>query len=503
MKSHVARFMRLFKGLDRAYGTYDVAGPKDGSSKLVGKAVTVAKPVTEALWLRHLSGEQGVGIVPIDDEGKTSFGAIDVDVYPVNISEIAKKVEDFELPLTALRSKSGGCHLYLFTKEPASAALVQRKLREFAAALGYGAVEVFPKQTKLITERGDAGNWINMPYFGSNTTDRYAITSTNKQLSIEEFLDIAESRRISVSDLENIGVKLAPELAEGPPCLEHLLAHGFQPGTRNDGLFNIGVFLRKMDPDNWQALLETYNMKYLSPPLSASEVIAVAQSINKKEYNYTCHKAPIKSHCQVSKCRLRKYGVGPSQGMPVLTGLTKYDSQPPIWFLDVEGGGRMELGTDDIQNQLRFQKRCMESLNMMTPLQGRMAWQSIVQDLLDHVTVIEVPPDATPIGQLFEHIERFCTSRVQAKNINELLLGKPWFNEGRHYFRLSDLIQYLDRMRFNGISVGKLGSVLRQNGVEHHFAILKGKGTNYWSISEFSKQTSEHEIPKAETESLY
>lgn len=503
MKSLVSRFMRLFQGLDRAYGTYDVSGPKDGSSKLVGKAVTVAKPVTQELWEGHLKGKQGIGIVPINDGGKTSFGAIDVDVYPIDIPEIAKKVEGFSLPLVPVRSKSGGCHLYLFTKDPISAVLMQRKLREFAAALGYGASEIFPKQTRLITERGDAGNWINMPYFGGSVTERYAILGDGRKLSAEEFLDYAEKLVIAEKDLEKLGLRVAEELKDGPPCLEHLLAHGFQPGTRNDGLFNVGVFLRKMNPDSWQKDLEEYNMKYMSPPLSASEVISIAQSLNKKEYGYTCHKPPIKSHCQAAKCRLRKFGVGPSQGMPVLTGLTKYDAQPPIWFLDVEGGGRIELTTEDLQNQARFQRRCMDALNVMTPLQGRHAWQSIIQDLLDNVTVIEVPKDATPVGQLLEHVERFCTSKVQARTRDELLLGKPWFNEGRHYFRMSDLIAYLDRQRFNGVSVSKLGSILKEHGAEHHFFVLKSKGTNCWSMSEFSKQVGTHEAPKVETQDLY
>ena len=36
--------------------------------------------------------------------------------------------------------------------------------------------------------------------------------------------------------------------------------------------------------------------------------------------------------------------------------LTKQDSEPPIWFLDVEGG-RLELETDDLLNQNRFQTK--------------------------------------------------------------------------------------------------------------------------------------------------
>ena len=47
------------------------------------------------------------------------------------------------------RSKSGGAHIYLFIDEPVSASLLQRKLRQLAASIGFGQAEIFPKQTQL------------------------------------------------------------------------------------------------------------------------------------------------------------------------------------------------------------------------------------------------------------------------------------------------------------------------------------------------------------------
>ena len=32
-------------------------------------------------------------------------------------------------------------------------------------------------------------------------------------------------------------------IANGPPCLQFLTSKGFPEGTRNNGLFNIGIFL--------------------------------------------------------------------------------------------------------------------------------------------------------------------------------------------------------------------------------------------------------------------
>ena len=82
----------------------------------------------------------------------------------------------------------------------------------------------------------------------------------------------------------------------------------------------------------------------------------------------------------------------------------------------------------------------MEKLNTMPNKMSDQAWTKLINHLLENLTVVEAPVDASPIGQLMEHIERFCNGRVQAKNRDELLLGKPWTDEGRHYFRVADFI---------------------------------------------------------------
>ena len=59
------------------------------------------------------------------------------------------------------------------------------------------------------------------------------------------------------------------------------------------GLFNLGVYLRKAYPDNWEAELLTHNMQYLDPPLPLSEVNVVAKQLTKKDYAYRCKEPPI------------------------------------------------------------------------------------------------------------------------------------------------------------------------------------------------------------------
>ena len=64
---------------------------------------------------------------------------------------------DHKLPLIVCRSKSGGAHVFLFTKENIPASLMQSKLKEMAIILGYEGSEIFPKQTEILS--GTWGHW--------------------------------------------------------------------------------------------------------------------------------------------------------------------------------------------------------------------------------------------------------------------------------------------------------------------------------------------------------
>lgn len=499
--------MGLFRGLDRAYGTYEVVTTKAQGPKLVGSDKTIKTiigAVDEQLWSGHLEGKRRVGIVPIRDDATCFFGAIDIDVYEgLNYAAIARGVKELNFPLVPCRSKSGGIHLYAFCKEPIRAETLQGKLKEFAATLGYGTSEIFPKQIMILADRGDVGNWINMPYFEGDRTSAYGLKFDGSPMTMREFLDYAQALQISPETLVKVQVSTAGDLRDGPPCLQYLAKHGLPSGTRNDGLFNFAVYARKSNPDNWEKDLGEYNAKYLRPPLTDTEVQGVIKSASRKDYIYTCSKQPIKSYCNSGLCRTRKHGVGAMVGMPILNGLTKYDSRPPVWFVDIDGGGRIELTTEDLQNQGRFQKRCMEALNTMPMAIKPGVWHAMVQALLEKVVIIEAPADASPDGQLFEHLERFCTSKAQARNRDELLLGKPWVEHGRVYFRLSDFIGYLERQHFRYYNSTQIASMLKERNGEHSFFNLKGKGCNCWSMPQYAVQTESHDIPHIDNKEIF
>lgn len=498
------QFHKYFKGLDRAYGMYDLSRGKKKGSKVVGQAKTIFEPVTSELWDLHLNGDRGIGIVPIRDDNSCLFGAIDIDEYEdIELVDIIKHIRDEDLPLVPCRSKSGGLHLFCFITKPIQARTMREKLNAFASLLGFGGSEIFPKQDEVLSDRGDAGSWLNMPYFDYKDTDRYGYNDSGEPLSASQFLELVKKYKIPTKEFKAFTVEMLSDISDGPPCLQHLITHGIEVGSRNNVAYNLAIYLKKADPDKWEELLDEYNIRYMKPALSTREIEMIVKSVSRRDYYYSCDKPFLRHHCNSTLCRTRKNGVGQLSGMPILTGLTKFDTDPPIWFLDVEGGGRLELSTKELQNQGLFQACCMNQLNTMPPPAPRNSWLGLIQNLMDDLTVIEAPDDASNKGQLFVHIEKFCTGRSQARAKDEVLQGKAWTNDNRHYFRLADIMTYLERQKFRGFAVNAVASAIREAGGKNETWKIKGKSVKIWSFPEFDKQTDGHDSPEIKGEGAF
>lgn len=513
-------FARLFDGLGRAHGRYVVpAGARpNGKGKVEGKPWTAKRAIQHRDWVDHLTGNPvtlpngdgtvtgtlGLGVVPIRDDATCVFGAIDVDVYPLDLKALVGSVKELGLPLVVCRTKSGGAHLYVFMTEAASAELVRTRLMEFAVLLGHPGVEVFPKQTRLAGEQDD-GSWINLPYAGGDRSTRYALGPGGDALTTADFLTYARERAVSPDDLATLSPNLPSAdvsdelLRGGPPCLQVIARRGLAEDFRNNLLFNIGVYLRKRHDDDFERYIDDYNRRFMATPLSSAEVQATVKSLRKKAYSYKCKDQPINQVCNRQVCLGCEFGVGGAKDDPgvVLGELVKLETQPPTWLWDVNGA-RLELTTQELMDQRLFQTKVIEVLNVWPNLVSPGAWQSMIRERLQRCEVLAVPQDATREGQLWVHLEKFCTSRVVGRSIDELLMGKPYTDEanGRTYFCASDFMQYLQQHRVSQLTERELYKWLRHHGVDHHFNVIKGKGLNFWSIPAVRGQTEEHDVPR-------
>lgn len=473
------------------------------SGKVKGKARTLRKPVTDKLWKQHLDGELGLGITPIDDDGVCSFGAIDIDIYEgLDHKDIEKQIQANNLPLFVCTTKSGGAHLYLFLKEKTPASLVRARLMEWSTVLGYPGVEIFPKQIEL-AGKDDVGSWINIPYVGGNNSNRYGIRN-GKKLSVKEFLEYSEETAITTNTLAGIKVEQDDNLKGAPPCISHLCINGIPQGSRNNAMFSIAVYLKRKYPDDYEEKVRLFNQQYFDPPLSITEVDSIVKSMRKKDYMYKCNDVPISTVCNKSICVTKEFGVGGEGEDPGVEfgGLVKINTDPPYWYLDVNGKRIKFETTDHLINQNLFRKICMEILTVLPNRVKQGVWDRILRQLLEHVEEVDAPDDASEEGLFWHLFDQFIDDRYIGQHNEELLTGKPFSENGHIFLRSGDLINHLKNQKYKDTSPKKIWSLLREKGAKDVRIRIKGKLLRLWQIpaDEFSEQTEDFTIPEVDKE---
>ena len=519
--SRASRMMSLFEGYGEAYGTYDAASAaaRELGGKIEIKSTVKLKkePVTVELWERHLTGTKPLGIIPIRDNDTCLWGCIDIDVYDMDYVEVWETIKKEDLPLIPCRTKSGGLHLFLFTKDPVPAVLMQARLKEMAVLLSHGTAEVFPKQTKVFWNRGDLGSWLNMPYFKGDETTRYGVKPSGLVMSLDEFLEYTADRRIDPDYLENKqfrkkNKKLAtsskgePEFGDGPPCMQHMANAGFPEGTRNIGLFNLGTFAKKKFGSKWTTVLEDWNRRLMEPPLEASEVVSIVKQQTKKDYQYQCKEHPLSTFCNGSMCRARKFGVGSEDDLPIISGMSILKTEPPLWFIDV-GDQRMEMTTEQLQSYTLFHRACMEQLHICYRLMKQETWLFMVGAAMRDAVEIDVPPEAGLPGQFTEILEEFLLNKHRGESQEDLLLGRPFetadpdSGEMYHYFRMKDLRKALDLANFRTYDNGQIVARLRALRCTQRLFNIKNKhSASTWGVpSDIFNVTPELSLPVVET----
>ena len=85
---------------------------------------------------------------------------------------------------------------------------------------------------------------------------------------------------------------------------------GFEEGSRNNALFNVGVYLKLRFGDDWEEYLDEYNQKFINPALQHKEVGQVLRNVRKTKAFYRCTQPPIYDACNKEICRGRLHGIG-------------------------------------------------------------------------------------------------------------------------------------------------------------------------------------------------
>jgi hypothetical protein len=458
------RFMKRLAGLDRAYGTFTISpnAKPDGNGKIKGKARTVTGKVTVEHWENHLAGKIGLGIIPIQADNSCVWGCIDNDEIPLDHEQIEREIVAKELPLIVCKSKSGGAHLLMFTSEPVPAELMRTKLDMCRAALGYDdKIEIFPKQIEL--ENKSIGNWLNMPYYDSDSekTARYAIRDS-VPLSALEFLDYADARQISKAQLEALNVRGTAKPAQAvkgnktDTASKRIVEGTSVQGQLHNDLKSYIVSLRKSGsvsiPDMWVL------------------------------YKDKLEKNHVKDHDGLIKWA-EKYIEPEKQDGGVFSNLVRIMCDPPAYRLDYNGE-KIDISTTAILDSYpAVRRRIMESVGVVPPLMSAKKWNEILEELFVNRTDEEFSDDLSPKGVAWQHIMNYCTSKAQAKDKQEITMGKPWHDEesGRCYIKTESLTGYLKQQRVF-MEPRDIGFILRDHGGAPTTLYIKGRQVRVWHL---------------------
>ena len=350
------------------------------------------------------------------------------------------------------RSKSGGGHACLFTNDFVPAVIMRAKLKLIASALGFAKAEIFPKQDYIRVDRGDTGSFLNLPYHGDDRTMRFAYDENGEALKINEFFDVYKEKALSLEDLKNLKIandKEGNDYFKGmPPCLVTLLSDGVPNGQRNNCMYNVGVYLKKRysEKDAWQKHMFKYNEEFMQPPLDVSEINTLIESLDGKEYRYKCKDEPIHSFCDARKCSMREFGVGDDVPAPEITQIKKYESDPPIYFVSLDGE-TVEVDDATLHDPEKFSLACMNQIGMPMMPVPKHAWRKILIKLFNNggkgVETIPAPYSSKLEVQLTEILGDYI-NKAPGKEMDDVLRGIAYTDkEGSTFFQFKSFWRYL------------------------------------------------------------
>ncbi|MER8464208.1 hypothetical protein [Mesorhizobium sp. M1396] len=477
------RLLILFDGERTRHGTYDPTRLRLVGDKLEMKDERgqgprdVSGPPTINLWRRHLSGELPLGVRPVGDDGRCRWGVVDVDSYGVDHADLVAKVEAERLPLVACRSKSGGAHLFLFLSEWSSQAAVNAALRAMAVQLD------LPADTEVYPPASGEGNWLNMPYFGGDQTDRYAVKKGGLAMSLAEFLYSAERSWMSAEDLGRLSKptrrtdRTSTGGGKAGRAARDLGRYSAELASKREGgraklLYGRAKDMGKMigagwiDEDAvWSGLLQSATAGSVDPlPYGeASGHIKRGIEDGKKE-------PPTDDD---------------DNRYPVVESIVIWrGGEETLWEITLAGHGTVTLPVKEAMHYWTFNVRCADKLRTSFRQMKADAWNDQIAVALAAAEEREISPDETVEGMFRDGLREFCLHRHRGDRIEDLILGKPAHvdDDRRIYFRFEDFHRSLERKDSGPFRstkrqvLGRLLAGIGREGVDHGKTTKKLKG---------------------------
>lgn len=486
------RFRSLFRSDAPSHGYVQ---PLPGNPK--GRAWTVEQPLKDSDYSDHLSGKLRLGLVPTSSEGQSWFGAVDVDAHDEgkSVDLLALEAALKGLPAVLVQTRRKGAHIYFFGKEPIPTTTLRAYLQKIAEKVkNFGSpIEVFPKQNKLTGE--NAGAWINLPYFDMNEGHCYAIKDGQPQ-DIEEFLALAESVRVSASQMRELaGVTeedRLPNMSEAPPCIVSLLDEGgVGEGFRNNFIYNLVVLCKKAKFNRADTLeaLNQWNLNAIHPPAPKRDLEEMVRRLGEEgEHNYLCEQDPICDKCDKEACGKRKLGWKKPIFVEkqvtrdeLISKLQVVKSDPPKYIFTMKNGMKVTMDAEEIVNIAKVRVRAMQQADTILPLMKAPNWDAILKELWSEREFLPAPASASEDMALVALLYDWCRQaeevdgrgNPQFSTPDDLRKGVPVVmldpdtGTPRTYFMPEHLERELKRRKVVGYSGRDMWTVLSRHGCTH------------------------------------
>ena len=406
----VKRFTQLFRGKTNTYVKNELPKEKpEAGQKIKTKITNNEGKVDENLLLNHLEGKFGVGICPVNAEGKCFFGVLDIDYYKPKIKRVLHFIREYQLPLLPFRSKSGGLHVYLMMSKAVSAKTMRELLNQISyyfsldTLYGKGKVEVFPKQDKA----EGFGSSVTLPYFNTENPYTYLLDLDGNMVEFKEALSYIQEHFTSVEAVKSALDKLPYN--DAPPCIQRILLSeevGDEDSGRNNFLFSYAVYAKKKYGNGFEDYVREINESFACP-LEDSAVEQTCESVKNNEYLYKCKDIPCNAYCNKTDCRKREFGLGKDKGhfMDVDFGqLYRYKTAEPyyIWKLRLQGQEQWRdvVFKDEgyLLDQRNFAKMCVRYLNKAPYHVSDNDWCNTLNSVLPNIIDVEVKEETDTSG---------------------------------------------------------------------------------------------------------
>jgi len=327
-----------------------------------------------------------------------------------------------------------------------------------------------------------------LPYNHPEYPTRYALDDEGNALdNLSMFIKHYEKKvlsNISMVVIEKpVTEKKNDDFKNAPPCLVTLASSGFSEGSRNQCMFQLGVYLRQRFPEQLETKLDYYNTKYFTPPLPSREVLTILKQVEDKKYFYRCEDPTFKSVCEKIRCQTMKFGVGNSASNDI-TSLKKWVSDSPMYEV-THNGKVIILSVDQLANHGEYRKACIAQANESPRPMSPAIWADIVDGLLKNMgdgDYIHLPGEVTAKGQFLDQLKIFLENNGGAKDRQDVLQGMVYEHENYLFFKPQSFRDFLKMKRFTKMSDSHQYKIFSEFGGNTAKLRVTNKSEHVWKI---------------------